>query len=446
MQGFGALALSTPPMLGWATGTCTAYEAECIGPVQKILFYTALPLIAVGIIGQATSLVQLAHDERPQWLGPLTFTAPITWLVLSAQDQTTPESGLSSSSVMIAQLTALSRSARGQTPESNGPFVFTPGMRGLALAAVCILGYVTSWSIKYGVSALVIIMAAFSFVALSPCSYKRVKGQGVPVKWKETKTILLVTLVGALFVAMSVVSAIGNTYFVLQASHLNQKVWFVKFPLPILLFAYNQARSKFGGLKRSVAAISIGLAASMVLASLCCVVAALVEARRLAVVKSSGLIDLPDETIPMTMFWLVPQFVLLGCADGIFSRAIGSLYMVALISDEEAENLEASKVLQCQYAGFYDMAVYGVGVMGSVLSVHVVGEISAEGGKINWFQHTLNTSRLDNYYWTLAALVAINLLIFFVLTVCCGACFYVVSRFKDAKLPAAPAVDEPLLQ
>ncbi|PQQ04925.1 hypothetical protein Pyn_06420 [Prunus yedoensis var. nudiflora] len=194
VAGFGALALSTPPMLGWATGTCTAYEAECIGPVQKILFYTALPLIAVGIIGQATSLVQLAHDERPQWLGPLTFTAPITWLVLSAQDQTTPESGLSSSSVMIAQLTALSRSARGQTPESNGPFVFTPGMRGLALAAVCILGYVTSWSIKYGVSALVIIMAAFSFVALSPCSYKRVKGQGVPVKWKETKTILLVTL------------------------------------------------------------------------------------------------------------------------------------------------------------------------------------------------------------------------------------------------------------
>ncbi|KAI5325816.1 hypothetical protein L3X38_034890 [Prunus dulcis] len=171
----------------------------------------------------------------------------------------------------------------------------------------------------------------------------------------------------------------------------------------------------------------------MVLSSLCCVVAALVEARRLAVVKSSGLIDLPEETIPMTIFWLVPHFVLLGCTDGIFRRAIGSLYMVALISDEEAKNLEASKVLQCQYAGFYDMAVYGVGVMGSVLSVHVVGEISSEGGKINWFQHTLNTSRLDNYYWTLAALVAINLLIFFVLAACCGACFYVVSRFKDAK-------------
>ncbi|XP_021828945.1 uncharacterized protein LOC110769302 [Prunus avium] len=34
--GLVLLTLSTPPVLSWATGTCSASEAECIGQVQKI--------------------------------------------------------------------------------------------------------------------------------------------------------------------------------------------------------------------------------------------------------------------------------------------------------------------------------------------------------------------------------------------------------------------------
>lgn len=64
--------------------------------------------------------------------------------------------------------------------------------------------------------------------------------------------------------------------------------------------------------------------------------------------------------------------------------------------------------------------------MGSVLCVFLVGIISERIGKQNWFQDTLNKSRLDNYYWVLAALTAANLVVFIVVAVC-----YV---FKDSSL------------
>lgn len=54
------------------------------------------------------------------------------------------------------------------------------------------------------------------------------------------------------------------------------------------------------------------------------------------------------------------------------------------------------------------MGSFGVGVMWSIISDNV-GSISKKISGINWFQSTLNKSRLDNYYWVLAAFYAINL-------------------------------------
>ncbi|KAM7461230.1 hypothetical protein LguiA_029351 [Lonicera macranthoides] len=52
--------------------------------------------------------------------------------------------------------------------------------------------------------------------------------------------------------------------------------------------------------------------------------------------------------------------------------------------------------------------VMGLGAIGSVLSVYLVGKVSEMGGKPNWFQYTLNKSRLDHYYRTLAVLCVVN--------------------------------------
>ncbi|KAL2500551.1 Protein NRT1/PTR FAMILY 5.5 [Forsythia ovata] len=166
----------------------------------------------------------------------------------------------------------------------------------------------------------------------------------------------------------------------------------------------------------------------MIFAILCCITAAKVENRRLGVVQKHGLIDKPDETVPMTMFWLLPQFLLLAALDGIFECSAVMFF------------IGQSPLSTRRYLPLFVSGVFGVGVLGSVLSVYVTGKISERGGKLNWFQHTLNRSRLDKYYWTLAWLAAINLVIFIVVAI-----FY---RYKESELqdlgaPEFGETDEP---
>ncbi|BFG36360.1 hypothetical protein CerSpe_226340 [Prunus speciosa] len=138
----------------------------------------------------------------------------------------------------------------------------------------------------------------------------------------------------------------------------------------------------------------------MIFGILCSITAAKVETRRLGVVKRHGLIDKPEETVPMSMFWLLPQFLLLGGLEGIAESSIDS-FLVKQVPPS---------VDQCVVR--FCVAFLGVGSIGGVLSVYVVGEISGQGGKPSWFQDTLNKSRLDHYYWTLAALSSANLVLY----------------------------------
>ncbi|KAL6203090.1 hypothetical protein ACLB2K_026793 [Fragaria x ananassa] len=196
----------------------------------------------------------------------------------------------------------------------------------------------------------------------------------------------------------------------------------------------------------------------MALAILCCMTAALVENRRLGVVKRHGLLDKPDEPVPMTMFWLLPQFLLVGGVCGLSEKSIALFYTDVVLrwpklekdvdmqakekskspmdeakvfkpkkndedhgsqekqeskstkKDDEEENIDPEREkqkLKRLYIDFFVDALEGVGNIGSVVIVYVMEEI-----KPTWFQETVNNSRLDNYYWTLAALTATNLVIF----------------------------------
>lgn len=49
--------MSTPPVFG----PCNEYKEKCIGHTQKVLFYTALPLIAVGMAGHVVSLMSFLN-------------------------------------------------------------------------------------------------------------------------------------------------------------------------------------------------------------------------------------------------------------------------------------------------------------------------------------------------------------------------------------------------
>ncbi|EAZ23238.1 hypothetical protein OsJ_06929 [Oryza sativa Japonica Group] len=77
----------------------------------------------------------------------------------------------------------------------------------------------------------------------------------------------------------------------------------------------------------------------MATACLATVVAALVEARRLRVARDTGLMDQPDVTVPMDVWWLVPQHVLVGVAEVLavielkeffYDQLAGELHIIEL--------------------------------------------------------------------------------------------------------------------
>ncbi|KAK7839994.1 protein nrt1/ ptr family 5.10 [Quercus suber] len=91
----------------------------------------------------------------------------------------------------------------------------------------------------------------------------------------------------------------------------------------------------------------------MLFSAICIVVAALVEMKRLKTAKEYELVDMPDVTIPMSVWWLLPQYIMSGIADVFI--------MVGL------------------------------------------------DGKISWFADNLNQAHLDYFYWLLAGLSAVAL-------------------------------------
>ena len=139
---------------------------------------------------------------------------------------------------------------------------------------------------------------------------------------------------------------------------------------------------------------------AMLFSIVCCITAAGVETRRLDVIRRHGLLDKPNETIPMSMFMLLPQFLFLGALDGVSNFSINRFFT------------DQAPAPMIRYSQIFSYGVIGAGTVGSVLSVYVVGKASESGGKPSWFQGTLNKSRLDNYYWTLAVLSSINLVLY----------------------------------
>lgn len=211
-----------------------------------------------------------------------------------------------------------------------------------------------------------------------------------------------------------------------QINHLSPRVKGVKVPSTLLLWFYHEVKSmcnkfyvKFANsLDESGSrkfAPAIGVLLSMIFAILCCISAAIAEKQRLDVVQELGLLDNPSKTVPMTMFWLLPQFLLLAALDGIF-------YSSAVTFFKDQSPISTKKYLPSFISG-----VFGVGILSSALSVYIVGKISERGGQNqNWFHHNINRSRLDKYYWTLAWLSAINLVIFIVVAI-----FY---RYNESEL------------
>ncbi|XXG73552.1 hypothetical protein AAC387_Pa07g2453 [Persea americana] len=57
------------------------------------------------------------------------------------------------------------------------------------------------------------------------------------------------------------------------------------------------------------------IGAGMYLSVICIVITALVDAQRLRIVREIELVDLPNAVVPMSMWWLLPQYLIYEVSD-----------------------------------------------------------------------------------------------------------------------------------
>ncbi|CAM0955518.1 unnamed protein product [Alopecurus aequalis] len=123
--------------------------------------------------------------------------------------------------------------------------------------------------------------------------------------------------------------------------------------------------------------------------------AALVEAKRRGSAAEHGLLDTPATVVPMSVFWLVPQYAIHGVAEGFSSVA-----HMEFLYDQAPESMRSTAA-----ALFWLSASIG-SYMGTVL---VTAVQSATRGSGEWLQDNINMGRLDAYYWLVTCLMLLNL-------------------------------------
>ncbi|GLJ48009.1 hypothetical protein SUGI_1013930 [Cryptomeria japonica] len=128
--------------------------------------------------------------------------------------------------------------------------------------------------------------------------------------------------------------------------------------------------------------------------------AAVIETKRRNMGLSHGFMDKPKAEIPMSAFYLVPQYSVAGLAE-----AFSAIGLIEFLYSQFPENMRS-------VAGALFFLNMGIG---NYVSSFLVGIIhNSTGGRHgeSWLGQNLNKSRLDYFYWLLSGLAALNLLYF----------------------------------
>ncbi|CAN6702637.1 unnamed protein product [Malus baccata var. baccata] len=116
--------------------------------------------------------------------------------------------------------------------------------------------------------------------------------------------------------------------------------------------------------------------------------------------------DLNPETVPFSIFWLLPQYILLGISD-IFT----------VVGIQEFFYSEVPRRMRTMAFALYT-SVFGVGSYLSTLLIATVEAVTSSGGRQSWFSDDMNEARLDKYYWFLASLSALSFVFYVILSRC----------------------------
>ncbi|GAV80829.1 PTR2 domain-containing protein [Cephalotus follicularis] len=144
----------------------------------------------------------------------------------------------------------------------------------------------------------------------------------------------------------------------------------------------------------------------MFLSVIAMVIAAIIEMKRLEIGKKMGILESQGKIVPLSIFWLLPQYILLGVSD-----------VFTVVGMQEFFYYEVPIRMRTMGFALYT-SVFGVGSFLSALMISLIELFTSSRGRRSWFTDNMSEARLDNLYWLLAIASAMSLLLYVILCKC----------------------------
>uniref|UniRef100_A0A804LT40 Protein NRT1/ PTR FAMILY 5.10 n=1 Tax=Zea mays TaxID=4577 RepID=A0A804LT40_MAIZE len=226
----------------------------------------------------------------------------------------------------------------------------------------------------------------------------------------EAKDVLRLFPIWAMTLVYAVVYSQSMTFFTKQATTLDRRVGevvkvpaaallaFISITIMVLIPVYDglivPLSRRFTGRPSGITMLQ-RIGAGMLLSTVSTVIAALVEERRLRVAREAGLADEPRIQLPMSLWWMVPQYVVFGAAD-----------VFAMVGLQEFFYDQVPDRLRSVGLALY-ISIFGIGSFVSSALVSGIHRVTAARGQ-SWFSDNMNRGHLDYFYWLLAGLSALQ--------------------------------------
>ncbi|KAI5057189.1 hypothetical protein GOP47_0027204 [Adiantum capillus-veneris] len=232
---------------------------------------------------------------------------------------------------------------------------------------------------------------------------------------EEVKLLIRMLPIWVTNLIFSAVFAQVGTLFLSQGTTMNRSVGphfdipaasfplFITMTICILLPLYDKYFVPFArritGHERGLTILQrIGI--GQVISTISIGAAALVEMKRLRVARDHGLADHPRAMVPMTIFWLLPQYVLTGVCEVFIS--VGQLEFFYDQAPDSMRSLGAALYL----------STIAIGSFISGLLVTIVCNSTSTSDHEGWIGNNLNDSHLDYFYWLLTGISSLNCVLY----------------------------------